>query len=207
MRTTNWYVLAFVGTCLLLSGCSQPRTEKVERTDEYGYLESYERRLEDFAKEGLYRKMKPDGTVVEEAYYRHDTLHGIRILYHDNGDTSVVEHYHAGRFDGPYRRYHENGKLQQVGQYEDNALAGVWTTYYANGQVREVVNFANNQENGPFVEYYPNGQLKAEGQYLDGDNEDGELKLYNEAGKLVRIMDCDKGRCKTRWKAEGAEDK
>jgi len=54
------------------------------------------------------------------------------------------------------------------------------------------------------VEYHPNGSLKAEGQYLNGDFEQGELKLYDETGRLVRIMDCEQGVCRTRWQA--AED-
>jgi antitoxin component YwqK of YwqJK toxin-antitoxin module len=196
-------LLAFL---LFSVSCSQPRTERVERTDEYGYLETFERRLEDFAKEGHYRKTKPDGTLVEEAHYQHDTLHGIRVLYYDSGDTSIVESYRAGLFDGPYRRYHDNGQLQQSGQYARNELVGTWTSYYDNGQIREIVQFENNLENGPFIEYYANGKLKAEGTYLDGDNEHGPLKLYNEAGELVRTMNCERGRCQTTWAAEDAND-
>jgi antitoxin component YwqK of YwqJK toxin-antitoxin module len=196
-------LVCFLPLALLLfsASCSQPRTEAVERTDEYGYIEKFERRLEDFAKEGSYRKLKADGTLVEEAQYRHDTLDGSRILYYDNGDTSIVENYRSGQFDGPYRRYHENGQLQQAGQYAHNELVGEWTSYYDNGQIREIVQFKNNLENGPFIEYYPNGKLKAEGQYLDGDNEHGELKLYNESGTLIRTMKCERGRCQTTWAA------
>ena len=81
-------------------------------------------------------------------------------------------------------------------------MEGEWKRYYKNKQTREVVLFKNNDENGPFVEYYENGQLKAEGTYKGGDNEDGELKLYDENGVLIKIADCVMGRCKTRWKKE-----
>lgn len=63
----------------------------------------------------------------------------------------------------------------------------------------EEVMFADNEENGPFTEYHKNGSLKAEGNYLNGDNEHGLLKLYNEEGELVRKMQCDSGICQTTW--------
>ena len=84
-------------------------------------------------------------------------------------------------------------------------MTGKWKGYYDNGALKEEVIFVNNQENGPFIEYYPNGKLKAEGTYLEGDYEQGELKLYNESGELIRRMNCEKGVCKTVWKAEGEE--
>ena len=35
--------------------------------------------------------------------------------------------------------------------------------------------------------------------YLDGDNEHGELKLFDEQGVLTKKMNCDKGICRTSW--------
>ena len=43
---------------------------------------------------------------------------------------------------------------------------------------------------------------KAEGTYIDGDNEQGELKLYDEQGELEKIMQCERGICHTTWKKE-----
>ncbi|MFN7119390.1 MAG: toxin-antitoxin system YwqK family antitoxin [Saprospiraceae bacterium] len=187
---------------LTLASC-KPKTETVETKDEAGNTIRYERRLNDYAKEGTYLKLNPNGKKLEEAQYKNDTLNGWRILYSENGDTSVAESYKNGAFDGAYRVFHENGKLKLVGQYANNEMMGVWKGYYDNGALKEEVHFEKNQENGPFVEYHPNGKLKAEGTYLNGDFEHGELKLYNENGELVRRMNCDKGVCKTVWSAEG----
>lgn len=198
MMRNFWYWAMFV---LALAGC-QSKTETVETQDESGNIIRYERRLNDYAKEGVYVKLNPNGKKLEEAHYQNDTLDGWRILYSEKGDSAVAEFYKNGRFDGAYRVFHDNGKLKLLGQYKNNEMVGVWKGYYDNGALKEEVTFKENLENGPFVEYYPNGKLKAEGTYLNGDFEHGELKLYNETGELVRRMNCDKGICRTVWSSE-----
>lgn len=185
--------------CLAIAACG-PKAEPLEavsHTDEYGYTEKYLVKRFERSKEGLYQKTDAQGRLVEEATYLNDTLHGLRVLYYENGDTMSVEHYSKGLFEGWFRSYHENGRLALEGLYENNAMTGIWKRYYPDGQLMEEVTFKDNSENGPFTEYHPNGQLKAAGEYLDGDNEHGELKLYDENGVLLRTMICHYGRCKT----------
>jgi antitoxin component YwqK of YwqJK toxin-antitoxin module len=202
-KTNRW--LAFFLACtivlFLLPACSS-NIEEVTEQDEFGNVIRYERRKSDFAREGWAYTTSQDGVLMEAAHYVSDTLDGQRILFTETGDTSIVENYRAGSFAGPYRLYYENGKLKQAGNYVDNKMTGIWKSYHENGQLREEVLFENNLENGPFVEYHPNGKLAAEGAYLDGDSEHGELKIYNEQGELIRTMDCDRGRCTTTWSAE-----
>lgn len=190
--------LLAAGSC----GGGEIPVEKVEVADDYGNQEIYTRRKANYAKEGLYTRKSPVGNVIEEAFYLNDTLDGRRVLYYEQGDTQQVEHYQSGLYVGPYREYYPSGQLRQEGQYENNQMAGSWKQYYENGQLKEIVHFENNQENGAFVEYYENGALKAEGQYQNGAYEQGELKLYDETGKLIKIMDCEQGVCRTRWDAE-----
>lgn len=180
--------------------------EAVEAKDSYGYTEKYERRKEDFAKQGLYQRFNEAGQKVEEATYENDTLNGLRILYYDNGDTQVVETYRMGHFEGPFRSFYENGRLNVEGQYEADVMFGPWKAYYPTGELKEVVTFAENEENGPFEEFWKNGNKKAEGTYRNGDNEHGLLKLFNEAGELIRTMNCENGVCRTIWKADGVVD-
>ena len=201
MKGSIFYLLPVVATLMFFPACSGD-TEEVTEQDEFGNTVRYERRKTDFARQGWAYTTAPDGTLVEAAHYVNDTLDGQRILFTETGDTSIVERYRMGAFAGPYRLYHPNGKLKQEGNYVDNKMTGVWKSYHDNGQLREEVLFENNLENGPFVEYHANGKLAAEGAYLDGDSEHGELKLYNEAGELIRTMNCDRGRCTTTWAAE-----
>lgn len=191
----NFLLIGCISLCL---ACE--RTEKlqyVESTDEFGVTSKYYQQPESGAREGWLNKFDKENRLVESAYYQHDTLHGNRILFYDDGDTMTLETYQFGRFDGPFRAWHENGKLEIKGQYRNNAMEGQWRAYYDNGQLKETVTFANNAENGPFVEYFPNGQLKAEGTYRDGDNEHGLLKVYDETGALLRTMMCQMGVCRT----------
>ena len=198
---THRLVFFFLMVSLLL-GCSGSQLETVEVETEDGYVEKYSRNKTDFAREGLYSKINSAGITVEEATYKRDTLHGYRILYSEKGDTQVVETYKLGLFSGPYKSFYENGQLELEGMYEGNMMGGEWRRYYDTGELMEVVTFRENEENGPFIEYFRNGNLKAEGHYLNGDNEHGELKLYNEKGELIRKMNCEHGVCRTSWKAE-----
>ncbi len=192
------FVGIFILALVLSQACRREAPlEPVETQDEYGYTEKYFRRQSDYAKEGWLRKFNPQNRKVEEAHYRNDTLDGLRILYYDNGDTMTVETYRNGSFEGPFRAYHENRQLKTEGVYKANAMTGIWKSYYPNGVLRESVTFRDNAENGPFIEYHPNGKLKAQGAYLDGDNEHGELKIYDENGALQRTMMCNMGVCRT----------
>jgi len=179
--------------------------EIVEKTDAYGNIERYSRRLSDYAKEGAYSLISPEGNVLETANYLNDTLHGSRVLYFETGDTQIVERYEYGLFAGPYQTYYEGGSMELEGEYIANSMEGTWKRYYKDGQLMEEVGFQDNQENGPFIEYHPNGNLKAEGYYKDGDNEHGSLKLYDEEGILVKTMNCKHGVCRTIWE-KGKEE-
>lgn len=174
--------------------------ERVEKVDESGNTLRFNQRLLDGALEGKYERISPQGIKLEEANYQGGQYQGKRVLFFANtGDTMIVETYEKGRFEGPYQLYHPNGKLKMEGQYRDNAMAGQWYQYYDNGALKEVVTFSNNEENGPFKEYHPNGKLSAEGSYLHGDHEHGQLKVYDETGALIKIMECNQGICRTVW--------
>ena len=86
--------------------------------------------------------------------------------------------------------------------YTEGVLVGEGRAFYENGQLKEVVHFKDNDENGPFIEYYENGKLKAEGQYLQGANEQDTLKLYDTLGILDRMMYCQSGLCRTIWQRQ-----
>jgi antitoxin component YwqK of YwqJK toxin-antitoxin module len=190
---------------LLLASCTETH-DLVEVKDEEGnLLERFQVLKETYVKDGTYEAFYPSGAVLEEATYQNDTLQGTRTLYYENGQAQVVEEYDKGLFVGTFTAYHENGEVELRGSYEDNAMEGEWQAFYDNGQLKEVVQFTNNQENGPFIEYYANGNLKTEGNYLNGDTEDGLLKEYNEEGVLIRKALCENGICRTTWTLESGD--
>lgn len=192
---------------LFLASC-QSDIEIVESMDsESGIKEVFERSRKSNLKEGYYRKIDSTGIMLEDAQYEMDQLNGTRKLFSAEGKLIIEETHKNGVFDGPYRTYHPDGTLELEGFYSNNETTGTWRRYYPNGQILEEVVFSGNMENGPFKEWYDNGKLKAEGSYLEGDNEHGELLEYDETGTLVTKKMCERGICKTIWTKESSDIK
>ena len=185
---------------LLLAACKTGSIETIENRDDKGQiLEKFDRRKKDFAKEGQFQAFYPNGTIKEEAFYQNDTLTGEHKFFYPNGTCEIVQRRQNGLFEGHYQHFYDNGTLESEGDYRNNAMVGPWRFLYKNGVVKELVEFRDNEENGPFREFYQSGTLKTEGAYLNGDNEDGPLKMYDSLGVLVKTMDCQAGVCRTVW--------
>ena len=197
MRSLIFFLL------IVLSNVGCKDVETIEnKSDEGILLEKYSRKKDNFAKHGPYTSYHENGQVFEERFYQNDKLEGVSKVYFENGKLDYVETHKDDLYDGLYQKYYESGQLANEGQYENNEMNGVWKRWYENGTLREEVEFAANNENGPFKEYHENGQLKTQGVYLDGDNEQGELLIYDENGKLAEKMICEYGVCGTVWKKE-----
>ncbi len=176
---------------LAVIGCSKP-IEVIQEKDTNGNLQvEYERRKEDFAKHGWYKRYHDSGQLLEESTYKDNKLEGERKLYYKNGKVEASETYSNGVFEGTFKAYYPTGQLNQEGNYINNEMTGDWTFYHETGELKEVVFFKKNQENGPFKEYYKNGKVKVEGDYEGGNFEVGELKKYDETGKLIAKMNCE----------------
>jgi len=191
---------AFFFSCTLfvLGSCSNIEVKEIVEGDT---IERYTIDKKTGQKIGAYQRLVND-ILVESASYQNDTLDGLRILYTRSGAKEIEEHYEKGVYHGPYNTFYENGTQKIEGQYLNGTMEGAWKKFYESGQLMESVAMHENNENGPFVDYWESGNLKAEGNYLDGDNEDGELKLYDEGGNLMKIMQCERGICRTTWKPE-----
>jgi antitoxin component YwqK of YwqJK toxin-antitoxin module len=124
---------------------------------------------------------------------------------YEKGVLYSVANFIDGEHHGKYQTLYPSGKVNVEGEYVNNVMTGKWKRYYPDANLMEVVSFKDNEENGPFVEFYPNGNVKAEGDYLNGDNEHGELFLYDINGILIKRMMCDNGICRTIWVKEGKE--
>ena len=183
---------------LFLTTCGNGLVQ-VEQEDQFGNIIKYTKNPKTNAVQGTWVRMSPDKVKLEEAEYNGGTLNGKRTLYFENGKPEVVETYANGTFEGPFQLFYESGQLKQEGTYKNGETIGEWKGYYENGQLKEIVTFAGNLENGPFTEYHENGKLKTEGNYVDGDNEDGVLKEYDDTGTLVTKKECKMGVCQTIW--------
>ena len=199
--------MKFLLYCLLAtavaSGCSNVETIE-NRNDDGVLLEKYTRKKSDSSKHGRFMSFYLDGKLHEERNFKNDILDGESKIYNENGKVDYIEHHKNGQFEGTYQKYYESGQLSNEGEYVNNEMSGIWKRWYENGQLREEVNFAANNENGPFKEYHENGKTKTTGEYINGDNEQGELLIYDENGELSEKMICEYGVCATKWrKGEG----
>lgn len=192
--------LFLIGISLLALACSD-KTKTLESVGVSGFRTIITVDAETELKNGPAKVLDASGKLIEEANYVDDKLDGIRVLYDESGDTTTIETYKAGQFDGYFKSFHSGGqKLKLIGLYVNNVMTGQWKKYYTNGQLQEVVTFANNEENGSFREWFEDGTLAAEGNYRNGDNEHGRLRIYNTNGSLNRVMNCDMGVCQAIWR-------
>ncbi len=200
-------ILVLLSLVIFSQACKNA-IEVVEVKNEAGQLvEKYQRSVESNMRHGSYEAFDEKGNIIESSVFQNDTLHGERIIYFENGQPQYIEQYKNGQFDDLYNSFYESGQLKLEGKYTNGAMNGEWKGYHENGQLKEVVLFENNNENGPFVEYHANGKLAAEGTYLNGDKEHGELKLYDKTGELYKTMNCDEGLCRTTWLREDQKEK
>ncbi len=194
------YLVIFCVIVLSITSCLSEDIDKVEVKNANGIvIEEYNIRRTDGVRTGIYNLFYDGGELYETGHYKDGNLEGVRKLYYISGKLKTEETYKSGIFEGVWKSYYENGSLKLEGNYSNNSMEGEWKGYYESGELKEVVTFANNLENGPFVEYYPNNNIKAKGYYFEGDQEHGELQLYNEEGVLVKKMSCEIGVCRTIW--------
>jgi len=184
--------------------CTPNPIETTEAKNDRGQLERWQRRKDNFAKDGLYQRFSPAGALIEEAHYLADSLEGERKYFFPNGKVESIERYQNNQIHGKFQAFYEDGQLKIEQDFVQGALTGLSIRYHPNGKIQEKVILKDNVENGPFSEYHENGNLKTEGTYApneEGDGlEEGEIKEYDETGQLIRIADCKNGVCLTRWK-------
>ena len=198
-------VIIFLSLLSLIAACKEPNW--VTLKDENAQISEKYKVNDQKQKDGLYQRFS-DGILQEKAHYKADVLSGRRTLYFPDGKPEIEEYYEDGLIIGTYKAYYEDGTTLQEAHYISGMMQGPLKTYYKNGQLKELVTMVDNEENGPFKEYHENGQLKWEGRFLNGDNEFGLLKHYNDSGELIKKMECDSlGVCATIWTLEDGDVK
>ncbi len=135
-------------------------TAKAQFYDEKGNLIS----------EGIYSGHKKTGKwiyyknniKVKEENFKNDSLHGLQILFWDNGQI-----------------YDE--KL-----YDNGMQTGYWKKYYKNGKPFLKAVIVNGKMEGPMLRWYKTGQIEVKGQYKN-DLKDGVWTFYGEEGEKDTI--------------------
>ena len=193
---------SFVLFVLILIFCScNDGMKQVKIYSEDGILESKYTIDEDSIQQGILLSYYENGKdIFEKANYVDGQLEGERILYFKDGQAEIIENYSSNILTDTLYLFYPSGALKMTSYYKNGIHTGVNTVFYESGIIKEEVLFQNNEEQGRFIEYHPNGKIHWEGQYLNGENEFGELIQYDSTGQMIKKMLCDSlAICKTTW--------
>jgi antitoxin component YwqK of YwqJK toxin-antitoxin module len=192
--------------CLLLISCDTTQFIEIKNTD--GEITESFYQKEDGTLHGL-KSTYLDNKLYSEETFVDGKMNGIRKIFYGTGEVEIEENYTNDVLTGLVKTFYPSGVLKQEASYKDGVLEGMIKSFYDSGKIKEEVTFVNNEENGPFKEFHENGQLSWEGNYINGDNEIGVISNYDEAGTLIKKMQCDTfmgfSKCKTIW-PEGISD-
>lgn len=202
----NTHLSLYILLLIVIISCNSDLTTIKEFSDD-GIL--YKKFLidQDSLTQGLLEVYYEDGkTVFEKANYQDGKLDGLRTLYYDSGVPEIIEQYKEDILTDTLKVFFPSGRIKKLEFYDNGVLTGLLTTFYENGSIKEEVTYADNIENGPFKEYFMNGHLKWQGQFLNGDNEIGELLQYDSSGVVIKKMMCDSlSVCRTFWTLDQGE--
>lgn len=81
---------------------------------------------------GLWRTFYSNGRLKSIENWYEGKLHGVYILYRDNGNKILEVTYFMGKEEGDYKVYYPNGNIRIIGQLEDGEAVGVWRFYDEN---------------------------------------------------------------------------
>lgn len=95
--------------------------------------------------------------------------------------------YNHGLREGKFRTYYlESGELQFDNSFVNDKLQGIQKAYSKSGILLWVANYTNGIKTGKETKYYPNGSIKAELNYTDEGELEGNIKVYDEQGNLLK---------------------
>ncbi len=174
-----------------------------------GVLGSYAQELNrtdaDGKKQGIWKKLFPNGTVRYEGEFKDDEPVGLFKYYYKNGKLRAINN-HADNGTVANHVYHPNGKIKAKGIYRNtkkdslwqyfneaellvleenyalNEMHGAQRTYYANAKLGEETNFNHGVKHGVWQKFFDNGKPWLEANYVNG-NLDGPFRIHTEKGR------------------------
>jgi antitoxin component YwqK of YwqJK toxin-antitoxin module len=144
------------------------------------------------AKEGLWKRYYPSGSLRNEITYRNGTPYGPYSVYYPNGQVEEQGNWHRNKNVGEFARYYENGTPQQRFYFSDNGKRnGTQHYFHDNGELALVVNVVNGKEEGEMRRYYPNGKLKEVKTLNSGTLQEGSIKKYrgNDPDRKITVTE------------------
>jgi len=167
---------------LLAGACGRaPAAAETERvatgTSDDGSTTEVTERLIDGAwtRDGVSRRVDPDGVVVEEGAYVAGLPSGVWITRHPDGALASQGSYLMGEQEGVWIYRAPDGTLdeERTGVYESGERVAPW---YEEGTrsgrlksgMTQQATYAHGLRNGPARGFFPDGARESEGSYEDG---------------------------------------
>lgn len=163
--------------------------------------------------EGPAEDYYPLGQVKTKAFFSGDSLHGTYLHFYVGGKLEEKVDYANGKEQGLYQAWYSNGARKEACLYEDGLRQGADTAFYESGDIYSISHYEGDTLHGEVRFFHRNGRTWSLRHYEEGrlmrvsfiKNEkgeelsvgpfregEGELNVYNEAGKLIG-MDTYKG--------------
>jgi len=152
------------------------------------------------------------GAIIRLNAFKEGLMHGDQIKYYANGDIKEVTPYVHGRRHGASIIYYSNGNQKSQMIFTEGSLSDTAKFWFENGQIQllslenrenpDVSYFCSFYEdgtkeaeflNGVQTTFHPNGKIKTVGKMKMG-RPDGELKIFDKKGKLIRTETWEKGK-------------
>ena len=148
---------------------------------------------------GNYIYYYDNGKKMYEGLYEIGRKNKLWVYYHSDGLIKMFIHYDMGKTikedyqNGEFVSYYDSGMLESIGHFKEGKKEGYFAEYYNNGQ-RELVSREKTDPYEPdeLVEIVTGQQVKYERTYMD-DKAEGEVKFYDENGKLLKTENYLKG--------------
>jgi antitoxin component YwqK of YwqJK toxin-antitoxin module len=114
-------------------------------------------------------KVRQNGTIVSEVFFRNRKKYGKYREFFPNGVQKTEGNYVNGEFEGTHREWYSNGNLMDEVYYKNGDFNGPFTAFFDNGNIQSTGQFKDGKEDG--IWYYWNRELnrpETKTQYLDG---------------------------------------
>jgi len=102
-----------------------------------------------------------------------------------DGQFKMKGQLKKGKLHGLWVMWHENGHKWSEGKFMDGEPVGLSVSWYENGQKSWETNYKDGKEDGLSVGWHKNGQKRVETTYKYGNLVEGFRKYWNSKGEPV----------------------
>jgi len=129
-----------------------------EQYDEKGKLMARGKYTASRQRDSIWVTFAFDGSMLEHAPYRTDTLHGAYTMFYPDGKVMERGTYVNGRKQGAWTRFSDAGTKERTSNFVDGRLQGSWAEFDADGRVAVSGSYVNDLRQGKWT-YFDRGTV------------------------------------------------